>query len=199
MSKENPIKKIETPPSIDITEDLGGPRCTIEDEEKFLNRIKKELDSKIISASIPRLGRINVEVAPEKIIEVALYLKIQALYDAPMSVAAVDFPEEEIFEIIYHLMSYSAKQSRSSIIQLRTKIPRENPHSPSLIKIWAGVEWHERETHEMFGIVFEGHPDLGGLLLPEDWNDIPPLRKDYILPFYRKEKENEGASKEEKK
>ncbi|MHA2407517.1 MAG: NADH-quinone oxidoreductase subunit C [Candidatus Ranarchaeia archaeon] len=170
----------------DITRDFGGPRCSLEDEERFVARIREDLKEKIISVGIPRLGRIAIEVHPENIIEVALYLKTQALYDAPMSVTGIDFPEENIFEVLYHLVSYEAKTEHPSIIQLRTKIARANPSIPSLIKVWAGVEWHERETHEMLGIVFEGHPNLGGLLLPETWDDIPPLRKDFILPVYRK-------------
>ena len=108
---------------------------------------------KIDSVSIPRLGRIAIEVPSENLVEVALYLKTQALYDAPMSVTGIDFPEENVFEVLYHLVSYEAKTEHPSIIQLRTKISRETPTVPSLIKVWAGVEWHERETHEMLGIV----------------------------------------------
>ena len=59
---------------------------------------------------------------------------------------------------------------------------RESPKVPSLTDVWTGADYHERETFEMLGIVFEGHPDLRRLLLPEDWNDIPPLRKDYSNP-----------------
>jgi NADH-quinone oxidoreductase subunit C len=174
------------PTKSEIPRDFGGPRCSLEDEERFTTRIREDLKEKIESVSIPRLGRIAIEVPSENLVEVALYLKTQALYDAPMSVTGIDFPEENVFEVLYHLVSYEAKTEHPSIIQLRTKIPRDTPSVPSLIKVWAGVEWHERETHEMLGIVFEGHPNLGGLLLPETWDDIPPLRKDYILPFYRK-------------
>jgi NADH-quinone oxidoreductase subunit C len=50
------------------------------------------------------------------------------------------------------------------------------------VGVWPGAEYHERETFEMLGVKFDGHPDMRGILLPEDWNDIPPLRKDYKSP-----------------
>ncbi len=185
MAKKDISEEKVLPPTSDIAKDFGGPRCSIEDEERFVNRIRADLQDKILSVSIPRLGRIAIEVLTEHLVEVALYIKTKAHYDAPMSVTGIDFPEENIFEVIYHVMSYQAQAEHPSIIQIRTKVPRETPLLSSLVKIWAGVEWHERETHEMLGIVFEGHPNLGRLLLPESWDDIPPLRKDYILPPYR--------------
>ena len=53
---------------------------------------------------------------------------------------------------------------------------------PSLVEVWPGAEYHERETFEMLGVTFTGHPDMRGILLPEDWDDIPPLRKDFRSP-----------------
>jgi NAD(P)H-quinone oxidoreductase subunit J len=63
-------------------------------------------------------------------------------------------------------------------------LPRENPHVDSVYWIWKGADWQERETYDMYGIVYEGHPNLKRILMPEDWVGWP-LRKDYISPdFY---------------
>jgi NADH-quinone oxidoreductase subunit C len=63
---------------------------------------------------------------------------------------------------------------------LRTRVPREGGRLPTLTGVWAGAGWHERETHEMFGIGFGGHPNLMPLLLPEGFEGNP-LRKEFVL------------------
>src|SRR5438128_94093 len=68
------------------------------------------------------------------------------------------------------------------IIALAERPKRDNPVVPSLVEVWTGAEYQERETYEMLGVNFQGHPDLRKILLPEDWNDLPPLRKDYNSP-----------------
>jgi NADH-quinone oxidoreductase subunit C len=61
---------------------------------------------------------------------------------------------------------------------LKTRVPREDARIESVTSLWPGAEWHEREVYDLFGIVFEGHPDLRRILLPDDWEGHP-LRKDY--------------------
>ena len=68
------------------------------------------------------------------------------------------------------------------VVAVAARTPRDSPAVPSLVEVWAGAEYHERETFEMLGDRFEGHPDIRGILLPEDWDDIPPLRKDFMSP-----------------
>jgi NADH-quinone oxidoreductase subunit C len=65
---------------------------------------------------------------------------------------------------------------------LSTKLDKANPRMPSLNDVWPSCEYHEREVYEMFGVVFEGHPDLRRLLLPEYWMDMPPMLKEYEPP-----------------
>ena len=67
-------------------------------------------------------------------------------------------------------------------LAVAARLPRDSPVMPSLVEVWPGAEYHERETFEMLGVTFAGHPDLRGILLPEDWADIPPLRKDFRSP-----------------
>ena len=59
--------------------------------------------------------------------------------------------------------------------------PRDNPHMPSVAHLWSAADWHEREAYDMFGIVFDGHPDLRRILCADDWEGFP-LRKDYVFP-----------------
>ena len=68
------------------------------------------------------------------------------------------------------------------VIAIAERPKRDNPVVQSLVDVWPGVEYHERETYEMLGVNFQGHPELKHLLLPEDWSDLPPLRKDYNSP-----------------
>ncbi len=63
-------------------------------------------------------------------------------------------------------------------IRVRCQVPASDPRAPSLFEVWPGTEFHERETYDMFGITFDGHPDLTRILMPEDWEGHP-LRKDY--------------------
>ncbi|MFI6506311.1 NADH-quinone oxidoreductase subunit C [Streptosporangium sp. NPDC050855] len=88
---------------------------------------------------------------------------------------AVDEPPEE-FAVVAHLY---APACRSHLL-LRTRLPRADPRLPTAVGVFRGADWHERETFEMFGVVFEGHPYLVPLLLPEGFEGFP-LRKDFVL------------------
>jgi len=79
--------------------------------------------------------------------------------------------------VVYHLYSYTHKHN----VTIKARLPQDDPRVPSVTSIWSGANWHEREAAEMFGIFFEGHPNLVPLLLPEDMTDHHPLRKDSPL------------------
>ncbi len=80
----------------------------------------------------------------------------------------------ETFEMVYRLTS----RSMSAGIFLKCHVPRENPVTHSLCDLWPAANWQERETYDMFGIEFQGHPDMRRILLPAEWEGYP-LRKDY--------------------
>ena len=88
----------------------------------------------------------------------------------------VDY-EEQGLEVVYHLWSYRLRHS----VTVRAKVPTEDPRIQSATDLWHAADWHERECRDMFGIVFEGHPNLVPILLPEDMTDHFPLRKDNPL------------------
>ena len=90
-------------------------------------------------------------------------------------VTAVDrFPIEPRFELNYHLLSISRRDS----IRLRVRLPGDSPVIESVVPVWPTANWHEREIFDLFGIRFEGHPNLQRILMPDDWEGYP-LRKDY--------------------
>ena len=89
-------------------------------------------------------------------------------------------PEEEPrFEVNYHLFS-TTKFHR---VRLKVLLNEEDPHVPTVSDVWRTANWHERETFDLFGIVFDGHPDLRRILLPDDWQGHA-LRKDFPLRGY---------------
>jgi len=85
--------------------------------------------------------------------------------------------EEQGLEVVYHLYSFANKHN----VTIRCKVPAADPVIASASDIWRAADWHEREARDMFGIVFEGHPNLVPLLLPDDMLDHFPLRKDNPL------------------
>ena len=90
-------------------------------------------------------------------------------------VTAVDWwPGEPRFEVVYHLASFEHRAR----LRLKARLPGENPHIRTVSGLWPAANWLEREVWDLFGIVFDGHPDLRRLLMPEDWEGHP-LRKDY--------------------
>jgi NAD(P)H-quinone oxidoreductase subunit J len=129
------------------------------------------------------LGIEVIKVQPEVLIPVATalyaygfnYLQCQGGYDVG--------PGEELVSF-YHLIKISDDVDQPEEVRVKVFLPRDNPSVPSVYWIWKSADWQERETYDMFGIVYEGHPNLKRILMPEDWVGWP-LRKDYISPdFY---------------
>jgi NADH:ubiquinone oxidoreductase subunit C len=150
-------------------------------------------DEKAIVSSLENLGdkvkveyakpkRIKISVKRENLVEVAKFIRDNLHFDHPANVTGTDFPKQKELEITYHLGSIDGEGLRKVILAIGCRIPSDDPKVPTLIEIYPGFLYHERETAEMIGCTFEGHPDLTRLLLPEDWTDIPPMLKAYRLP-----------------
>jgi len=123
-------------------------------------------------------------VAPASIAEVAAFAQSDPdlAFDNLMCLAAVDYPKEAPprIEVVYHLYSYTHRH----LFVLKALLPREDPRVPTVERVWAVANWHEREAYDMFGVTFEGHSDPRRILLPDDWVGHP-LRKDWVDPdFY---------------
>ena len=157
-------------------------------EKNLSNKITEKFSSNT-EITFVKPDRIGIKVKKENIKEVATYIRDELNFDHAESVTGVDYPDEKEIEVVYHLGSYTDPQLERKILSLVTRAPREdvpNPGKdstrlPSLRDIFYSVEFHERECFEMLGVYFEGHPDNRRLLLPEDWADIPPMRKDFAI------------------
>jgi NADH-quinone oxidoreductase subunit C len=115
---------------------------------------------------------LDVPVLPGQLLPVAELLNQQGF--AIDTITGVDWLAAGQMEIVYDFFHPAGNLH----VVIRTRVPRENPEVPTLSRVFPGANWHERETHEFFGIRFLGHPNLTPLLLPEDAT-FHPLRKDY--------------------
>jgi NADH-quinone oxidoreductase subunit C len=97
-------------------------------------------------------------------------------FDFLRNLCGVDYEEQGI-EVVYHLFSYKHRHN----VTVRAKLPAGDLSIPTVSDLWRAADWHERETRDMFGIDFKGHPNLVPILLPEDMTDHYPLRKDNPL------------------
>ena len=94
--------------------------------------------------------------------------------------SAVDWIDDNQFEVVYVVFNWD----KPIYVQVRTRIDRENPSMDSILPIFPGSKYYEREVHEFFGIAFPGNPDYKKQLILEVWDDIPPLRKDFDPSVY---------------
>ncbi len=146
--------------------------------ETIVNRLYEAFPTAVRSTA-ERLGDLSVQVQREALVEVACFLR-----DAPdlrfsflENLCGVDYyGRTPRFEVVYHLLSF-ANHHR---VCLQVGVPADVPTVPSLTGLWPTANWQERETYDMFGITFSGHPSLERILLPDDWQGHP-LRKDVPL------------------
>jgi NADH:ubiquinone oxidoreductase subunit C len=149
-------------------------------EKELVSQISSQLGDKV-KVSYIRPLRIKIYVDPVNIVEVASFLRDSVAFDHAESVAGTDYPKDNQIEVVYHLGSYSRVDLGAHILVLATRTNRDDARLPTLINVYKSVEYHERETFEMLGVYFEGHPRNERFLLPEDWADIPPLRKEFRI------------------
>jgi NADH:ubiquinone oxidoreductase subunit C len=149
-------------------------------EKALMTQLSSQFGDKV-KASYIRPLRIKIYVDPANIVEVASFLRDSMGFDHAESVAGIDYPKDNQIEVAYHLGSYSRMDLGAHILLLATRTNRDDARLPTLINIYKSVEYHERETFEMLGVYFEGHPRNERFLLPEDWADIPPLRRDFRI------------------
>jgi NADH-quinone oxidoreductase subunit C len=157
-------------------------------EKGLSDKITEKFGDKVEVAFVKE-DRVRINVSRENVHDVAEFIRDGLNFDHVESVSGVDYPQDKEIEVVYHIGSYSDSSLARQILVLATRAQREeNPipgndatKLPTLRDIFYSVEFHEREIFEMFGVFFEGHPDNRRLLLPEDWADLPPLRKDFVL------------------
>ena len=149
-------------------------------EKGIIEKLVNEFGNKINVIYIRPL-RMKIMVEPRDVLAIAIFLRDNMGFDHAESVAGTDYPKDNQIEVIYHLGSYGTETMEGHIMALATRTSRNDARLPSLIDVFRSVEYHERETFEMLGVYFEGHPRNERFLLPEDWADIPPLRREFRI------------------
>lgn len=126
-------------------------------------------------------GEVTAIVPREFIVPVCAELKAGSHFDFLADLCGVDrgVEEEPRFEVNYHLFSTTTYQR----LRLKVVVNEQDAHVPTVTGVWRTANWHERETFDLVGIIFDGHPDLRRILLPDDWQGHA-LRKDFPLRGY---------------
>ena len=125
-------------------------------------------------------GELTLTIAEDDIRSAAATVK-EAGYNAFQDVTAVDwYPNNPRFQLSYHIVSHKYKE----LLRLRVLVDEANPSAQSITEVWPGANYYEREVFDLFGIRFEGHPNLRRIMMPDDWQGHP-LRKDYPVEGYR--------------
>jgi NADH-quinone oxidoreductase subunit C len=136
-------------------------------------------DQALADAKFDR-GELTFTIIPEQICAACTVLQA-AGYNFFEDMTAVDwFPSSPRFQLSYHLLSHAFKEH----IRLRALLKEANPVIESITSVWPAANFYEREVFDLFGISFEGHPNLRRIMMPDDWKGHP-LRKDYPVEGYR--------------
>ncbi len=123
-------------------------------------------------------GGYNVRVAKGQYLDVVSYLR-EVGYNFPSCITAVDWKDR--LELVVQLYKLTEGLTNSQIVMVRVDgLPREGAKVPSITPLYPGLDWHERETFDMYGVQFEGHPNPKRILLPDNWQGGYPLLKDFV-------------------
>jgi NADH-quinone oxidoreductase subunit C len=144
-------------------------------DNDLVKRYKEKFGPAILETWTDRKQAILV-VARELLAEIAIYSRDDEKFDWLSDLTAVDWPKrEKRFDIVLNMYS----MEKNERLRLKVQATAEE-RVPSVQGIWSTTNWMEREVYDMFGVIFEGHPDLKRILLPDEWQGFP-LRKDYDI------------------
>ncbi len=141
---------------------------------KFGDKVKFKESTKKNVRAINEKRRIYMSADREIIQDLAYYLRDKLNFEQASAVTGVDWVDH--LQVVYHISNYF----NAIMIEITVDIPNDDPHVPSVAPVWGGANWHERETYELFGIIFDGHPKLERLLTPSSY-EFFPFRKSYKL------------------
>ncbi|CAM3189421.1 NADH-quinone oxidoreductase subunit C [Stackebrandtia soli] len=147
--------------------------------DELVEVLGEAVGGEAVRAVVVDRGELTLHVDPDNVLNVC-----RALRDDPdlrfelcSSVSGVDYPsQEKRLHVVYHLTSMTFRRR----VRIETAVSVEDPHVDSVTEVYPTADWQERETYDMFGVVFDGHPNLTRILMPDDWEGFPQ-RKDYPL------------------
>lgn len=148
-------------------------------EQELVDDLKQRFSDKITESLIQRQRRVFVTVDSSSLTEVMKYVAEKG-YRHVSTITGLDLGQT--LGVIYHLIEGNV------VLSLKTTVSKNDPKLPTIVGTVPGAELYEREIHDMFGIVFEGHPDLSPLILPEKWpSGLYPLRKEWKVETIKTE------------
>ncbi|KAF4406265.1 MULTISPECIES: NADH-quinone oxidoreductase subunit C [Streptomyces] len=164
----------------------GGPPG----REPYFDEVADELEGALeeqdllpenaIEKTVVDRGDLTFHIAREHLVRVARTLRDDPAlrFELCTGVSAVHFPGDKGRELhaVYHLRSIT----HNRLVRLEVTAPDSDPHIPSLVEVYPTNDWHEREAYDFFGLIFDGHPALTRIMMPDDWQGFPQ-RKDYPL------------------
>lgn len=145
-------------------------------QNEMYDKINREFS--LLQLNMRYGNQLEARCAAESISGFILYCK-QLGFKHLVNITCVDWIEDNKFEVVYNIWSYTDHIH----ITVKTRLDRDNPEIQSISPLWPAAQVYEQEVHEMFGVIFTGNPDLGPLFL-HNWLDLPPLRKDFNAEKY---------------
>jgi len=144
--------------------------------EEIISAVSKSFPAAFLESTVYR-GELTLAIRKSDIVRVCEYLKNTLLFDSLRDLCGLDMNRKgERFAVVYNLYSLSTHDR----LRLKVGVEEEECSVPTVSGVWKTADWHERETYDMFGITFEGHPDLRRIYMPEEFEYFP-LRKDFPL------------------
>ena len=148
--------------------------------DKIAQKVTEHFDDKAFEFDSKAIDPV-LKIASEKIHHVCKYLKDEPgfFFDMCHSISGYDLGKDKELGVIYHLFSFKHKHW----FTIKTEVGREESHIATVSNLWRTADWHEREIFDLYGIIFDDHPDLRRILCPDDWQGYP-MRKDYLVQEY---------------
>jgi NADH-quinone oxidoreductase subunit C len=144
---------------------------------QIIELLKTTFGEKIFASFDDKHPRVHVSASDWRAVAEFLRFEPQLSFDWLACLGGMDYAADGQVAVVYDLWSFDLRHR----FAVKAFSPRATPHVPSVVDLWSAADWQEREAFDLFGIVFDGHPDLRRILLAEDWEGHP-LRKDYVFP-----------------
>lgn len=147
--------------------------------ETIIARLRERLPSGAVVETAEARGELTIVIAPSSIAAACTLLRDEPdlAFTSLRDVCGADYNRPgDRFEVVYNLYSLRNRFR----LRLKVRLPAEDPHVATVSGVWPAADWAERETYDMYGIRFDGHPDLRRVYMPEEF-DYHPLRKDFPL------------------
>ena len=146
--------------------------------QQIVDVLQTQFGGKILEAhAADKHPRVHIDARDWRALAEFLHGDPRLKLDWLANLSGMDYVADDKMAVVYDLWSFDLRHT----FAVKVFCPRSNPHVPSVVDLWAAADWNEREAYDMFGIIFDGHPDLRRILYADDWEGFP-LRKDYVFP-----------------